>query len=130
MSSFIDISMIGDKKTQKAFKKMEIKMQGKVFRKAVRDAAEPVLALAKMYTPVDTGKTRDSLKIRAGTGKRGTIGVRIQTGTRKELGIAPDEKFFYPAVVEYNHQSYLRRAIDNDPGSVRNHVARVIKASI
>lgn len=128
--SFIDISLLGDKKLEKSFKKIELKLQKKIFKAAVKDAAKPILALAKSYVPVDTGKLKDSIKLKAGTGKRGTIGVRIETGTRAQLGISADDKFFYPTVVEYKHKSYLRRAIDSDPDGVRRAIARNIKAAI
>jgi hypothetical protein len=126
-SPFVDISLIGDKKLAETFRKMEFKAQKKVFRQAVREASKPILQKAKELVPVDTGNLRDSLKLRALPFRPGVIGVTVMTGKRSELGIAADDKHFYPAIIEYRHKSYLRAALDAEPNATRQRVADGIR---
>lgn len=130
--SFVDISMLGDKKLAKKLKKIDIKMQKKIVKGAIKDAAQPILVLAKAYAPVDSGKLKNSLKLKMGAkqSKRGSIGVRIETGTREQLGIDADDKYFYPAVLEFKVKSFLRRAIDKNPDGVRRDIGRNIRAAL
>ena len=128
--SFIDISVLGDKELQNSLKKLDIKLQKKIFKKAVRDAAKPILANAKSLVPVDTGKLKESIKLKTGTGRRGTVGVRIETGTRADLGINADDVYFYPTVIEYNNTSYLRAAIDKNPEAVKRQIGRNIRTAL
>ena|SRR3990167_5903813 len=127
---FLDIKMLGEKELQARLKKIEIKMQRKIVKGAMKKAARPVLALAKILVPVKTGRLRDSLRIRQWTGKGGVFGTAIETGTRRDLGIPGWEKHFYPVVVEYKHQSFLRRAIDDDRELIVSIIAREIRAGI
>src|SRR3990172_6499931 len=119
---FLDIKMLGEKELQARLKKIEIKMQRKIVKGAMMKAARLVL--------VKTGRLRDSLRIRTLTGVRGAVGAKVETGTRQQLGIPHDEKYFYPAVVEYKHQSFLRRAVDDDRELIMSIIAREIRAGI
>jgi HK97 gp10 family phage protein len=85
----------------------------KVYRQAVREAARPVLATAKQIVPVDTGRLKRSLKIRAGRRSRRIISVVVKPGTRSELGIAPDASGYYPAHIELG----FRRGTTKFPGN-------------
>jgi pilus assembly protein TadC len=127
---FLDIKMLGEKELQARLKKIELKMQRKIVKGAMMKAARPVLALAKILVPVKTGRLRDSLRIRTLTGVRGAIGAKVETGTRQQLGIPADAKYFYPVVVEYKHQSFLRRAVDDDRELIMSIIAREIRAGI
>lgn len=127
---FLDVSILGERELQKKLQRVEIAMQRRIVKKAMLEGAEIVLRLARLFVPVRTGKLRDSLRKRALTGVRGAVGARVETGTRDKLGIAKDDPFFYPAIVEYKHQSYLRRAVDEDPETVKRVIARHIRAGI
>lgn len=66
----------------------------KVYRKAMRAAARPVLSTAKQIVRVASGKLRRTLKIRALKRSRKLIGVAIVPGTRSQLGV--EGSGFYP----------------------------------
>lgn len=133
---FIDISMLGDKELQANFKKIDIALQKKIMRQALRRAAGPVFADVKTSVPVLTYRLFESLKIRIFT-KRGLMGAVVETGTRQDLGISADDPYFYPAVVEYGSQKkgiraqpFMRPALDNNREEVFSIMRRVIKAGL
>lgn len=137
---FVDISIVGDKKLQAKLRRLETKVQRKIVRKALRDAAKPVLADAKARVPVDTGLLKRSLVVRAARRqRRGTFGVFIQPKGRDFFGIPGDDPYFYPAIVEFGSlkralpaRSYLRAAVDDNRSAtllrIRNEIASQVKA--
>lgn len=126
---FIDIRLLGDKELQKNLRKIDITLQRRIMKQALKRAAGPVLAEAKTRVPTRTYKLYESLKIRVFSRKGAPMAV-VETGTRAELGIPASEKFFYPAVVEYKHKSYLRAALDASRAEVLNIMRATIKAGI
>ena len=116
MSDYIDISFTGDKKLQRKLARVVVQTQRKIVRASMRKAMKVVKDRAQALVPVDTGKLRNSIRQMSRT-KRGISRAYVATGTREELGIPPDAKGFYPAVIEYGTRerpahSYLRRAME------------------
>lgn len=135
MPKFISIEMLGAPELQAALKDLPIAVQRKIVRAALREAGRPMLSDAKTKVPVDTGKLRDSLKLRALKPKRGSFGVRIATGTRQELGIKADDPYYYPMAVEtgtrkMSPRSFLRWAFQKNKTRaltiIKNFLARGI----
>lgn len=117
MAGFVDITLLGAAELQQQFKLLPLKVQKKILRQGMRKSGKLVRDEARRLVPVDTGALKQSLKVRAAPGKRGTFGIRIMTGERSELGIDPDAQGYYPAAVEFGTktqpaQSYLRAAAD------------------
>ena len=75
--------------------------------RALRKAAEPVLATAKAYAPKDTGQLEGSLRIKSARAKGGGVAVRVTTEAGDYKG---DE--FYGAFVEYGYRKGSRRLGD------------------
>jgi HK97 gp10 family phage protein len=74
----------------------------KIVRKAVREAARPVLADAKAAVPVDSGDLKKSLKLKAFKRSRkrpGTFGIQVCTRSGWFQG-----KQFYGGMVEFGHK--------------------------
>jgi len=119
----IDISFLGDRELEKKLRKLgDPRTQASAARSALRDGAKVVLGESQRLVPVRTGRLKESLKVRAFSAgsrkKRGEFGREVRTGTREELGIAPDDPGYYPAAVEFGHgnvppRSYLRAAAQN-----------------
>lgn len=130
MAKEFDIRMLGDREIERAFRRIELKMQRKLIQQAAMKAAEPVLAAAKSRAPVLTGKMRDSLHIAKLKGVRGAAGAVIQTGTRADLGVPSDAEYFYPAVIEYKHAPFMRPAIDENPVRILQIMAAEIRAGL
>ena len=98
----MNAQLFGDRELRAAFTTLKVKNGTKVLRRALREGGRPILADAKSRAPVDSGKLRDSIKLRAmRIRKRNRYGVQIRTGTRSELGIPSDARGFYPASQEY-----------------------------
>lgn len=112
----VSIKLTGDKELQRKLKALQGKDQKKVVRKALRAGGKIILAESKRLVPVDSGRLKKSLKLRAAKGKRQTFGVQVMTGSREELGIDPNDKYYYPAAIELGidqkrSRSYLRAAV-------------------
>jgi len=123
MGAAFDITLLGDKKLNKAFGALAVIDQRKVMRKSQRAAFKPVLKSAKANAPVRTGKLKKSLKLRALKRSRNRSGVFVRTGTRSELGIPENAKYYYPAHVELGHSDvapvpFLRNAFDSNKDRV------------
>jgi len=132
----IDISIFGDKKLEKQFKKLDLKLQKKTIKKALRDSAKIVKNTAKARVGVRSGKLKKSLKVRTEKGlKRGQFGIVVVTGTREELNIDADDKYYYPAAVEFGTKNlpakpYLRPAIDENRDLIFDLIASRIRSAI
>lgn len=117
MAVQIDLSILGDKVLEKRLKALPLKVQKKILRKAFRSTAKDILSDARIRVPIDTGNLRKSLRVRALKKAKGRIGVQIETGTREELGIDENDKYYYPAAIELGAegvpvQSFLRAALE------------------
>lgn len=135
MEAKVDISVLGDKEVQRHLERINIAMQKKIVKGALRKAAKPVLATARVLCHELSGKLKRSLKIKAMRQRRGRFGTLISTGTREQLGIPADEKYFYPAAVEYGHDnvpahSYLREAVDRNSAQTFATIASEVESGL
>ncbi len=97
------------------FRKLRGPPMRKIYRQAMREAARPILSLAKSIVPIgETGNLQRSLKIKAIRRTRKLSGVKIEPGTRSELGIPTDAKGFYPSHIALG---FKRGAITKFPGN-------------
>lgn len=132
MAKAIDISIFGDEELQAKLAAMTLKVQRKIVRQALRKGGKRVRDEARRLAPVETGALKKSIKVRAARNlRRGSFGIAVLTGTRAELGISPEAKYYYPAVVEFggrghDAQPYLRPAMD----ATRTEVLGLVKQAI
>jgi len=128
----IDIRLLGDKQLQRKLTNLELAVQKKIVRKALRAGAKPMLATAKAKVNVDTGALKANIKIKAlKRSRRGSFGVQVTTPPREKLGIAADDPGYYPAILEYGSatnraQPFLRPAFDDN----RSRSLDVVKETI
>ena len=124
----LQVQLSGVKEVTKALAQFHPTLQKKLQRRATRRAAKPVQDTAKSLAPIRTGTLRKNILIRAIKRKRGSriIGAKVVTATRERLGIDEDDKFYYPAIMEYGAASrniparpYLRPAMDANRDKVR-----------
>jgi HK97 gp10 family phage protein len=140
--AFIDITMLGDKELEKALAAIDEKMQKKLMQNALREGAKIIAEEAKVRAPKRTGMLKRSIKVRAlHQKKRGTLGVQVQTGTRRELGISEQAYGYYPAALEYGWRMkrsgehvpakpYMRPALDTKRGQAFRVIGRLAWKSI
>lgn len=115
MALTVDISVLGDKKLEKMLATLEPKVQKRVMRKTLRNSTKrlkveiiknlsgnPVHILDKRGTGGWAAQQK-KVPVKALKRSRGRIGYTLPFPTREALGIASDDKFFYPAAVEYGH---------------------------
>ena len=95
-------------------KKLPGVVQKKVLRKSMRAGMKLIASEVKSQVPVDTGLTKANVKTRAVKKKRrGDIEIEVKIGgdpglykTSGKTGV----KVFYPAIVEYKHNPFMRRS--------------------
>lgn len=130
-----DIRILGSRRLQKKLNKLERRVQGRIMREAAKDAMKPVVQVAKQRAPVETGKTQKYIKAAAYSSRNG-VGAMVRTGTRRQMGIEPDDPFYYPAAHEYGTSKmparpFMRSALADRRRQVlrlfRVNIARLLK---
>jgi HK97 gp10 family phage protein len=97
----ISIKAWGGEELSKQFERLTWQMQREVLLPALKQGAYLVLAKARELVPVKTGALRRSLKVVRGKYRGRNFGYTVKTGTREELGIPREARYYYPSVVEY-----------------------------
>jgi HK97 gp10 family phage protein len=73
----------GIRSIDRKLRRLEAKVQRKIVRKAIKNALKPVLDEVKANAPVETGETRDNIKIRAGKSRRGVVRQEVRVGDKQ-----------------------------------------------
>lgn len=100
----------------------------KMAASALTDAAAIVEAEMKRLAPVETGNMRDKIHTTKPAIKPNEASIRVQTGRREEMGIDPNDPYYYPAAVEFGTDTqeprpFVRPAIDNKKNEVQAVIA-------
>ena len=130
------------KKLDRLVKQAPKKVVSSALRKSAKRTKPRILSLISgAVLNIRTGdyfKAWARSKIRsAGRLPGGFVRVGIVWPTRQELGISPDDKYFYPTALEYGTKDgrlrarpHLRPAIDNYKSSEYKAIAKDIKQGI
>lgn len=138
MPGFV-VQIEGYEKAARALEALPLKLQRKVLRPAMRDGAKVIATAATREALTSFGSANpaphlaDTIRVRAGRGKRGEIRLVVTTGKRSELDIPELTKSgtprgYYPTALEFgwtpglNRRSELNRLADSlraSPGSRR-----------
>lgn len=146
-NAFVDISVLGDKEVARALAKLPDKYEGKAVRPALRGSAKRLkVNVAQAYSGiiigVRTGRTLAGFiahKVKALPRQSGWMGAAFDFPTREELGISPDDKWFYPAVLEYGspddperYPAYapIRRTVNANEGRELGTITRDIATGV
>ena len=131
---FVSFGVKGGKALDKKLKRMDKRMAGKAIKQGMKKSMEPVQTLAKQRAPYKTGNLRRSIRIAVYSGKY-YAGAAVRTGTRKQLKIPADAKFYYPAAFEYGTRnmrarSYLRSSLYDRRKVVLNRVVEDVTKAL
>lgn len=138
----VDISMTGDLELTKKLHKLPDRLQKKIvkaaFRKEARKIRQRIVDNIDRLDLIDTGDMRQAFrgaKVKSATKSRRLIRIGTEFPTREELGIAPNDKNFYPAAVEYGHpgaapKPFIRPAIDDHKDKSLRDIGNDIGAGI
>ena len=127
----LSIALAGDKETLDAFNALTGPEKTKARRSAMRKAAkDAVLPAVQIRTPVDSEKLLLSLQVIPGG--RNFIGSYVGVKDRESVGVSPEDKWFYPAAVEFGTrytpaQSYLRAGLDASKGKAMTIIAKSLQ---
>ncbi len=141
MANIIDISMLGDKALTKKLGLLPGRLQKKVLRKSMRDAAKPILKdirqaiSAIRVTGFHTDPLRKGMKLRSLKRSRSRIGVMIMAPTRDVLGIPSDADYYYPAHIELGtlnneSQPFMREPFNDKRATTLNTIKRDVGRGI
>lgn len=114
-----DVSVLGSPELTKIFRSLSRQAGAKILRPSLRKGAKLVLATARANAPRGpTGATAANIKLKAST-RRGTVSVRVQTGSREAMGIPKAAKYYYPAALELGTEDlaarpWLRPALESN----------------
>lgn len=121
-----DISVLGDKQLEHMLAQLPRKSQARIVRRSLRDSVKRLhSALLKnvMGSPVGIRTGRLAMAIASmqvkSKRRRNELRYAIMLPTREELGISPQDKHYYPAVLEYGAphmpaRAPMRRAVDDN----------------
>ena len=127
-----DLKVKGARKLNAKLNRMQKGAARKAVRPAMHEALAPVVSAAKDYAPTgDSGRLKKFIKSFVKNSRRSGINGYIVTGTRKQLRIPADAKYYYPAAIEYgtrfiSPRSFLRRAM----GSKRSQALKILGTGI
>lgn len=126
----IDISVLGDKALQAKLSALPARAQRSLTGKALTAGARLVRDEARRLAPVDTGALKKSIKTKKFKQSRLAFGSRVVTGTRADLNISPQAKYYYPAVLEFKRRSYLRQALADKRADILGNMKRALKQAL
>ncbi len=111
------VIITGIKEIDRRLKTLAPRIQNKVVRQAIRKGIKIIAADVEANTPVKYGWTKANVKVRAvKKRKRGDIEIETNIGGKDDrlYKIQKDgSKVFYPAIVEYKYNPFMRRSFDN-----------------
>ena len=139
----VDIQILGDRELQRKLARLEDKAQKKIVQSALRKSAkrakDRIIGNIQKLGLILTGQMLNAfkkMKIKSSSRKpRKLIRIGPEWPDRSELGISPDDKYFYPTAVEYGHGNvkaypFVRPAIDEHTQAEHAKIAKDIGAGI
>ena len=122
-------------------KKLEARVAKTLLRKSMRVAAKKLLPLIRKESPVDKGKMRKGIRVRASKFKqRDEIAIVIRTGTPKEMKL--NHSFNYPWVIIKGRKPdargkgamapnpFMQQTLERNKDNVRKWVAKDLRVQI
>jgi Bacteriophage HK97-gp10, putative tail-component len=111
------VVITGIKAIDRKLRRLEPRVQRKVVRQSMRAGLKPMQAEVKSEVPVESGLTRSAVVVRSNRSRRrGVISLAVRISGKK-AGLVKTTKagrrVFYPAVVEYKHDAFMRRSFDS-----------------
>lgn len=123
------IMVLGDRAIRRGLKELPTRLRNKVLRQSFRASLERMRAAlvqnlsGEPVAPL-TGRYREAMrtiKQQPGKRRRGIVRRGLPFPTREVLGIAADNPYYYPTVLEYGSEKRripalapARRAVDDD----------------
>lgn len=126
-----DLEVKGQRRLNKKLNRMSTGLARKIVRPAMKEALEPVVSAAKTFAPVDSGRMQKFIKPFVQNSRSRGITGAVRTGTRKQLRIPANARYYYPAAIEYGTRntpprSFLRRALGSKRREALTILGRVI----
>lgn len=128
----------GLKELQTYFNTLEVKLKKVIVRKALREGAKIIKLATLKFVPVKSGKTKDSIKVRAAKRKTGRIAYLVQIGKGDFQG-----ETFYASFLEYGFrlktkygsktipaQAFMRQGFDSSKEAAKNKALEILKKEI
>lgn len=107
------IIITGVKEIDRKLSTLDTRVVKKHVRSSMRKGMKLIAAEVRTQVPVWSGLTKSAVKTRAvKTRKRGSIEIEVMIDGKAPGLIKPSAKgpVFYPAIVEYKHNPFMRRS--------------------
>ncbi len=120
------VVVTGIKAIDRKLKRLEPKVQRKVFRQSMRAGMKVMQAEVQSQVPVDTGLTKKNVKVRALKRKRNRIAMEVRVAAAPGLIThwASGEPFFYPAGIEFGDSDHQPNPFGRRSYSSKGEAAR------
>lgn len=128
------VIVTGIKQIDRKLRTLEPRVQKKVVRQAIRKGLKLIQSDVKANAPVKYGITKANVQTRAVKKRqRGNIEIEVKIGGNDDRLYkiqADGTKVFYPAIVEYKHDPFMRRSFDNKGEAARQVTLQALMQGI
>jgi len=100
----VDVKLKGAAETAERLRQLPKKLQKKMLRRGLKNAAKPILKSARTNVPVKSGALKKAIKVRAGKRTKGQLSVVIGPSEKWFVG-----DYFYAGMVEFGHNIGKRK---------------------
>ena len=128
------VVITGIRDIDRRLKSLLPRLQKKVIRQGMRAGLKLMKAEVEAQAPVETGATRSNVKVRSvRSRKRDTISMEVRIKAVDELkrtSPATGKTVFYPAIVEYKHNHFMKCLSEAKREAARETTIAAIRAGI
>jgi hypothetical protein len=127
------VIITGLEEIDRKLKTLPLRIQKKVLRQSMRAGLKIMADEVRTQAPRDKGLLISGIVVRAvKSRKRGSISLEVRIGSKTEGLVKPSAAgpVFYPAIVEYKHDPFMRRSFDGKGPQVRAFTIASILAGI
>ncbi len=137
----VKLGVVGDVEIRRTLGRLPVALEEKILAEELRREFRPLLAEIKAVYPRSEIRRRsgqhvaDTLRLIPLRPRPGRVGVQIVTGTREELGIDPDDPYYYPAALELGTSKTaalapMRRTMARREEQILSNLQRNVSARI
>lgn len=100
----MSLQITGAEELRKDFEALPRNIRRRVLVKALRAGARQVLGYAQDAAPVLTGALKRALKVTTAKRSRNSVAYFVYLPRRRDLGIDPADRWYYPGIVVGGHR--------------------------
>ena len=134
--ALIEGALLNNRELARQLEGLPDNLRNKALRQGLRDTMKPVLDDARANAREFSPRLARTIKLRAlRLKRRGSVGVKVETGTREELNIPPTDRYYWPAALELGTRfieprAYMRRALAKSEPTTLDRLAKHVRVRV